>query len=81
MESPAGAGKFMNRTRMYLNDFIANHLDESHVKRSLLKLSQTQTRPLKNIPYDNSSILQRAEAHQKILMILTKMQEPTLTLD
>jgi hypothetical protein len=35
MESPAGAGKFMSRTRMYLNEFIANHMDESHVKRSL----------------------------------------------
>jgi len=29
MESPAGAGKFMSRTRMYVNDFIINHLDES----------------------------------------------------
>ena len=27
MESPAGAGKFMSRTRMYVNDFIINHLD------------------------------------------------------
>jgi len=35
LESPAGVGKFMSRTRMYLNEFIANHLDESHVKRSL----------------------------------------------
>jgi len=41
MESPAGAGKFMSRTRIYLNDFIANHLDESHVKRSIKTLSQT----------------------------------------
>lgn len=42
MESPAGAGKFMSRTRMYVNDFIINHLDESQVKRSMSKLAQTQ---------------------------------------
>lgn len=42
MESPAGAGKFMSRTRMYVNDFIANHLEESQVKRSMSKLAQTQ---------------------------------------
>ncbi|TNV87439.1 hypothetical protein FGO68_gene1398 [Halteria grandinella] len=89
MESPVGADKLMNRSRLYLNEFINQHLaDENQIKASLSKLAEIKRNSRQSASKEkqnsqqasDSQLFTRSKAHEALLNLLKrKVKEDRLS--